>query len=478
MDGVTWSAYAEDERRCIAGHLLRRIGFGPSPRDMDEVLAKGFEAYVAEQLDPESVDDSALEAMLPDVSPTDLYGAVARWYLRMLASRRQLLEKMTLFWHEHFATSLEKVLFPNLMRKQEELFRRHALGSFPELLVEITKDAAMLVWLDNGGNDGRARDADGDPIPPNENYARELLQLFALGTVKLNLDGTPVLDGTGRPEPAFSENDVKEIARALTGWGVKNNVEGKVQFFPKRHAAGPWVVFGETLQRRRGKRGARTIDDVVSLIMKQPTVAAFVARELILKFATETPSGNYVERVATAFRDTNGDIRETMRALVNDPEFVDDSVIRSQYKTPIEHVLGSVRGLSATTYGRSLFVWCREARELVYFPPSVFSFYRPGQKGALVDTHLVFVRDRIADKLANNVEGAGEAFVDVAGMITSNALDTPEKAVDFLAATLLAAPLAHEARAAILGYMDGLVTEGTMRGAIWLVLCSPDYQRN
>jgi uncharacterized protein (DUF1800 family) len=445
---------------------------------MESVLAKGFEAFVAQQLEPETVDDSALDAVLPNASSADLYGTMSRWYIRMLFSRRQLLEKLTLFWHEHFATSVAKVLYPSLMRRQEELFRRHALGKFSTLLVEVTKDAAMLVWLDNSGNSGRARDTLGNPIPPNENYARELLQLFALGTTKLALDGTPILDDRGTPVPAYTEQDVKEIARALTGWGVENFRNARARFFPKRHDQSPKTIFGEAIPKRGGEKGERDIERVVEIIMRQPTVAAFISRELILKFATETPTPGYVERVATVFSETQGDIRETMRALLTDAEFVSPAVVRSQYKTPIEHIIGALRSLSATTYGRSLYFWCYEARELVYHPPSVFSFYRPGQKGALVDTWLVFVRDRIADRLAFNTREAGEAYIDAARIISENGLTTPDEALDYLADTLLAAPLAPRVRDAIRAYMGGTLSDRSFRGAVWLMLCSPDYQRN
>jgi uncharacterized protein (DUF1800 family) len=476
MSRVNWSEVAADEQRVLAGHMLRRIGFGPSPTDVDAVLAKGLAVHVAEQLEPERLEDGAVEAILPTPGPHDLYGTMTRWYLRMLYSRRQLLEKMTLFWHEHFATSVEKVLYASLMRQQEELFRRHALGSFRELLVEVTRNAAMLVWLDNAGNSGRARDEAGERVPPNENYARELLQLFALGTTKLELDGTPVRDEQGQPVPAYGERDVREIARALTGWGVRNHRSGRVDFFPGRHDAGPKTVFGETIPRRGGERGAKDVAAVVDIIMRQTTVAPFIAKELILKFATETPTPGYVERVATAFRDTGGDIRETMRALLADREFVSPAVVRTQYKTPTEHVLGTLRALGVTTYGRSLFEWCKEAKQLVYYPPSVFGFYRPGQKGALVDTWLVTVRDRVADAIANG--SGGEANLDAARLMAEHDLRTPDEAVDFLASRLLVAPLDPRARAVVLGYVDGELSESTFRGAAWLILCSPDFQLN
>src|SRR5262249_227279 len=165
----------EDERRLTAGHVLRRLGFGPSPADMSTVLSMGVPAYIAQQLNPLSINDSAAEAKLPP-PPKDQYDyetRLRRWFIRMVYSKRQLREKMTLIWHEHFATCIEKVGSGCLMAQQESLFRVTSLGEFRNLLINITKDKAMMVWLDNNYNNGQATDSNGKKIPPNENYARE-----------------------------------------------------------------------------------------------------------------------------------------------------------------------------------------------------------------------------------------------------------------------------------------------------------------
>jgi hypothetical protein len=214
--------------------------------------------------------------------------------------------------------------------------------------------------------------------------------------------------------------------------------------------------------------------------MRQPTMAPFIAKQLVQKLATETPAPGYVERVATVFADTQGDIRATVRAIVTDDEFFSDAVVRSQHKEPVEQLVGAVRALRGKTGGRTLHHWCTRAGQSLWFPPSVFSFYRPGAKQSLVNPALVAVRDQAADVIAN---GVTDDFFDT----TWNARlflrryrlsGSPEKAVDTLAALLLAGPLRADARAAILDYVGVEVTVEKIRGAAWLILTAPEYQRN
>lgn len=248
-----------DPARLMAGHVLRRVEFGPSPKDMDTVLRLGVNGYIEQQLNPSQIDDSALEAILPNEPKNQFntYTRWRRWYLRMVASKRQLQEKMALVWHEHFATSINKVGYAEFMSDQEDLFRRNALGSFRQMLIEITKDRAMVIWLDNNYNDGNATDDEGNPVPPNENYARELLQLFSMGPEKMNPNGTIVMGGDGRPVVNYTETDVRETARALTGFYVDYKKNKKTEFEPYAHDAGNKTILGRTVVGRSGADGAR-----------------------------------------------------------------------------------------------------------------------------------------------------------------------------------------------------------------------------
>jgi len=209
-------------------------------------------------------------------------------------------------------------------------------------------------------------------------------------------------------------------------------------------------------------------------------MAPFISKILIQKLATETPSPGYVERVATVFADSDGDLRAVVRAVLTDPELYSPAVIRSQYKTPIEHFVGALRGLDARGGGRTLWFWTMLSGHLVYYPPSVFSFYRPGQKGALINAAYVATRDGGADIIANGyVDDFYDASWDAPGMIRRHHLSRrPALAVELLARDLLAAPLSASTRTVLLDYLGPEVTETGLRGAAWLLLCAPEYQVN
>src|SRR5947209_2305042 len=186
-----------DTERSRVAHLLRRAGFGASEAELDGYTALGVQATLDRLLNPEQVDDTAAEQPVPfDLDPTSrdnrrqIEPAKVWWFSRMLATQRPLAEKMTLFWHTHFATANSKVANAPLMLNQIQLFRQNGLGSFETLLQKVTRDPAMLIWLDNRQNRKAA---------PNENYAREVMELFTVGIGN------------------YSEDDVKTGPRALTG---------------------------------------------------------------------------------------------------------------------------------------------------------------------------------------------------------------------------------------------------------------------
>jgi uncharacterized protein (DUF1800 family) len=460
-----------------AGHILRRLGFGPTPKDLKSVQRIGLAAYLKRQLNPSRIGDSL---HLPRI-PKDIYDAPgwqARWYARMVGSHRHLQQKMTLTWHELFATSNDKVQIAYLMHKQEDLLRKYSLGKFSDLLSAITKDQAMLIWLDNDGNDGNATDDNGNLVVPNRNYAREMMQIFSMGPVQLNMDGTPVLDPGGATIPNYTEDDITELARALTGWRVdydRRHHFARPIFDPNQHDSRSKTFLGVTIAGRTGKLGAKEVDDAVAIIMAQPSVAPYISRYLIQKLATETPTPDYVSRVASVFQSSKGSIRDTVQALVLDPEFLSPDVVRTQYRTPIEHFVGMARALSATTKGDALTYWTYFTNHMVYYPPSVFSFYAPGDKSSLVNSANLTYRDRFADDF---VASHTDTAFDAARIMKVNKLTTPEQMVDYLATNLLAAPLSDDVRNATLAYIAGRVDDRRFRGAAWLVICSPDFQRN
>jgi uncharacterized protein (DUF1800 family) len=488
------------------GHVMRRIGFGPSKKELKVYKKKGFAAYIDEQLNPNSIYDAKAENKLPTIPSDidDIYDddLIRRWYIRMEWTRKLLQEKMTWIWHEHFSTSMEEVDKAALMLDHEELLRRHSLGNFRDFLIDMTKDQAMLFWLDNNRNNAKDSNCADSEVPiPNENYAREFLQLFTTGEHLLNIDGTPVLDNNGLQVPAYAEEDIDQIALALTGWYVpypreRNNSKfGCVEGEPCYHNAcdkafflndpeGPVLIPGQS-----GAAGASETTWVIDAVLgrRTVTVAAFISKMLIQKLVTETPSPEYVQAVATQFIATNWNIKEAVRTILTwssdgtTPEILKPENMRSMHKEPVEYLIGAIRAFNAKikdvkdNYYDDTIDWTYDMGQLAYWPPSVFSFYPPGNRGALVDTSYVFIRDRVADEY---VRGYSDTFFAPEKLIGKFNLTTPEAAVTYLEERMLAYPISEPTRTYLLTYMEGRVDPVKLRGLIWLVMTSPDYQRN
>ncbi|MDB5027174.1 MAG: hypothetical protein JWO66_863 [Candidatus Eremiobacteraeota bacterium] len=318
-----------------AAHLLRRAGFGGSEADVARLSSLGMRGAVDALL-----HSTAPEADLPpypDVAllydPKKARQAAQLWWLdRMLRTNRPLLEK-TLFWHGHFATAVQKVQ-PPAMVGQISLFRQFGLGRFPALLSAVTRDPAMLIWLDNRAN-AKAH--------PNENFAREVMELFALGL------------GT------YTEDDIKEAARAFTGWTVDKTQQAV--FVPARHDDGPKTVLGKT--------GNFNADDVIAIIVAQPVHQRFIARKLLEFFVYSDPETELVESLAQAYALAGFDIARTVGAIVRSNVFYSPRAYRAIPKSPIEYAIGTLRYIGAQSVPPNLVYQLARMGQEPLNPPSV-----------------------------------------------------------------------------------------------------------
>ena len=256
------------ERRRIA-HLLRRAGFGTTDSDMAFYSQLGFDASVQRLIDYQNVPNDQVEAQVAamegQLDMTKLPSIQAIWLYRILNTARPLEEKMTLFWHNHFATANYKVGNPQAMNAQNALFRTNALGNFRDLLYGVSRDPAMLRWLDSNSN---------RKASPNENYARELMELFTLGVGN------------------YSEQDVRESARAFTGWFFDRS-QGFL-FNRNQHDFNEKTFLGRT--------GNWDGDDVVNIILEQPAAADFMARKFYWFFVRDIPTPATAAHLADVFR--------------------------------------------------------------------------------------------------------------------------------------------------------------------------------
>jgi uncharacterized protein (DUF1800 family) len=321
-----------------AAHLLNRAGFGGPPAEVETLLAMGPEQAVSWLVDYEKIHDPASDPAWakPDPARQERIAAIRSapeeqrktlqqeeqrlqrermmelrgwWLERMAKGPRPLQEKLTLFWHGHFATSVEKVREAYFMWRQNELFRRLAAGNWLELMIEAGKDPAMLIWLDQ---------AQSRKDHPNENFAREVMELFALG------------------EGHYAERDITEAARALTGWSLDRPSERFV-YRPGAHDEGTKTVLGRT--------GNLNAEEVIDQIVMQPQATLYINAKLWNFFAGESPAPGLNSALAEVFHQSGNTFKPVLRAMFLSEEFYEPSLIRNQVKSPVQWLVNTVRVL-------------------------------------------------------------------------------------------------------------------------------------
>jgi uncharacterized protein (DUF1800 family) len=321
------------------GHLYRRAAFGATWTELQTALKAGPEPTIQSLLQG-GPDQDAFDQESAKIAPILARSnsgpqATAWWLMRMLYTPDPLREKMTLFWHNHFATSNGKVNNAGFMLGQYELMRRYALGSFRELLQEMSRDPAMMVWLDtNVSKKGM----------PNENYARELMELFSLGIGN------------------YTEADIREAARAFTGWEIK---DGKAAFHANQHDDGTKTVLGH--------KGNWKGEDVVNFCLEQKAAALFLVGKLyrFLISETESPAPALLEPLADQFRRSGYDTGGLVRTMLGSNLFFSPAAYRARVKCPVDFALNIVRPLEGRIGTAALATALEGLGQSLFHPPSV-----------------------------------------------------------------------------------------------------------
>jgi len=318
-----------DDRATLA-HLLRRTGFGPTPAEVDAAVAKGYRAMVEELLDfttPDPADAAPAPTFTaaPRLGARNLtlaqrqaiarqraveFAALQQWWLaRMGTTIHPLREKLTWFWHTHFATSEDKVRWPALMYRQNQLFRTMGAGDFEALTQAVAKDPAMMIWLDT---------ATDKAAHPNENFARECMELFTLGIGN------------------YTEADVRDAARAFTGWTIDPTTVSWV-LRERQHDAGQKTVLGQT-----GDWGG---EDVIHILVNSPASHAWVVAGAWSHFAYPVATTDPVVTDLVPGYAKDRDITNLMRAVLLHPQFTSESARTGLVKQPIEWTVGALRAV-------------------------------------------------------------------------------------------------------------------------------------
>jgi uncharacterized protein (DUF1800 family) len=481
-------------------HLISRATFGPRPGDVARVRQMGVAAWLEEQLHPERVDDAACDAALaplttlrlsipellrdyprpvpgqppaPEKRPERITAELQTARLvRAIASERQLQEVMVDFWFNHFNVFAPKGAVRWYVTDYERsVIRPHALGTFPELVRASARHPAMLFYLDNwlstrsdyvvrsGPNRGRAGGL-------NENYARELLELHTLG-----------VDG------GYTQQDVTEVARAFTGWGLERPwQDGLFVYRPRVHDDREKRVLGQRLPPRGGERDGERVIDIVT---RHPSTARFIATKLVRRFVSDEPPPALVAEVAETYRRTGGDIKSLLRTIFAAAPFADAE--RAKIKKPLEFVASAVRAVGGRADARGGFQLARATAEIgepLYGaqPPTGW----PDRAQAWVSAGALLARMNFALTLAEGRVPGVRAPVDtLAGGIDPT---DPAAVRDRLVAVLLNGHVSPGTRAVLDAQLtDPRITRlsaddrGSARTDVAklaaLVLGSPEFQR-
>ena len=404
----------------LTAHLMRRAGFGAHRDELERRVAQGYENVVEELLNPgdaNAMSDDLIRRYHVDMAEMrELNSAGAYWIYRMVTTDNPLEEKMALFWHSLFATGYSKLNQARSLMNQIETFRRHSLSSFHTLLVELSKDPAMIIWLDN--NDNHKGDI-------NENYGRELLELFSMGIGN------------------YTEDDVKECARAFTGWTLGNaeymatranrdsiwpysRIAWHFEYRDHDHDDGEKTFLGHT--------GNFNGEDIIDIIVQQEATARFVCTRLFQFFAADEVDSEGESVIADMIESYFGskyEMRAVLRTLFNSDYFKSENARFARVKGPVELVVGAVR--MAGTYREPTFGADQLARYTLYMgqgifqPPSVEGWHEGSEwidSGALVE-RVNFVGKELGDprnpgvkslidRMSAEVDGplSGEAQVD------------------------------------------------------------------
>lgn len=431
-------------------HLLRRAGFGYSPDELAHYQSMGYKRTLKQCLAPEDVDDSALEEKLQsqnfDFTRID---DLKRWWIyRMTYTKRPLLEKMTLFWHGHFATSNRKVGDSYWMYRQNMTIRELALGNFGDLLLAMSKDPAMIKWLDNQQNrKGK----------PNENYAREVMELFSVGIGN------------------YTENDIKEAARAFTGWQTKQD---GFKFNAGQHDDGPKTFMGRT--------GNFNGEDIISILAEQDATGRFLALKMCRFFVADEPNEKIVSAVADAYTPEGDNIRAMLKTLFNHPEFRSRAAFHAKIKSPAELVIGSIKSLQVQKLDADLPSIMSRMGQPLFEPASV-----KGWDGgaAWVSTDTMMERFNFATRITQQKFDAISGYINPGYLAKTQGLKDADETVDYFASLLVDGDIDENTRTVLKQYMgttsdgkpvdvsaDPKTMDEKLRGLVHLIMTLPSYQ--
>jgi uncharacterized protein (DUF1800 family) len=433
-----------------ASHLLRRAALGPTSAMVDKLTALSPAKAVDALLDYNPANDpfsAELDSLADFLTLSNADQVQQWWYHRMLNTTQPAQERIALYWHNHFATSASKVMDGKMLAGQIDLFRQKGLGSFRELLKSVTKDPAMLVWLD-GQTNRKGK--------PNENYGREVMELFTLGIGH------------------YTEQDVKEIARAFTGWQATS---AGVALNPSQFDADDKTVFGVT--------GPLDADGAIDLILQQPAAAEHLSQKLLRAFVHPNPTQLHIDYYASRLLEHDWEIKPVLKEMLTSRLFFSDWAYRSKIKSPVELVVGAVLAMGGRAGTEFVRQQANRMGQTLLYPPNVKGW--DGEQ-AWINSNTLLLRFNLGQRLATP---SSEYITkpDLETAIKTRGAQTADEVINCLVDLFLDGRLDAQSRTDLADFMyigpDGKTTTFAynhntyttkVRPVIHMLMATPEYQ--
>jgi uncharacterized protein (DUF1800 family) len=439
-------------------HLLRRAGFGVTRDEYEHYQSLGLKGAIDELINFTAVDDSAavnLAAQVP-IDEQNRQNLPVWWMVRMANTRRPLQEKMTYFWHSLLTSQLSVVKDPALMLRQNEFFRTNAMSTFPQILKGISADPAMMLYLDISGSQRTA---------PNENYARELMELFSLGIGN------------------YTENDIRQSARAFTGWVVQRTgglpgtpTYGEPQFVPNRFDSGTKTFLGKT--------GNFRPDDIVDIIVEQPASAKFIVSRLFSFFAYPGASDKTLQTFMDTYLKSNKSIGATVEAILRSDEMYSPQAYRAIVRSPVEYIIAAIKALGSQAAAAQIIGQVQRSGQLLntmgqvlFEPPNVAGW--PGGQTWL-NSATMFARLNFINLVTGGAAAprGNQRAAPVPQQPAGANLGTAAQALDYYLPMVLDGNIPDQARQVLFDYVGGAdaqLSPDQLRSLVYLILASPQF---
>jgi uncharacterized protein (DUF1800 family) len=479
-----------------AARLLEQSTWGVSPQSLSHVQAVGMQAFLNEQF-----------AMAPSTYPApgtndDMSFVQKRFFTNALTGQDQLRQRVAWGLSQIMVASAVKINNPNAFVLWQNMFQNDAFGNFSTLLTDVTLSPVMGRYLDMVNNDKP------DPTTgqtPNENYAREVMQLFSIGLEQLNQDGTQQLDGSGNTIPTYTQDTIEGFAHTFTGWTYPTKPGAIARFRNPEYYGGPMIPFdsdhdtgaklllnGVTLPA-----GGSTQADLTAAlqnIFNHPNVGPFISKQLIERLVTSNPSPEYVGRVAAVFADNGSGVRGDLKAVVSailldtearrgdDPAQAQPS--DGHLKEPVLFITNLLRAMNGVSDGNGLSDRASDMKQPPFFSPTVFNFYHPdhviqgstlfGPEFEILNTSTAISRINFVNDLVYS-QVSSTTTVNLAGYVPLAA--SPDQLINAVAAVMLHGQVSTDMRSTLVSTLSG-ISDNTRRtkAAFYLIGSSSQFQ--